>query len=248
LEIESRLKTKLAGCRNVLAYIEGSDPVLKDEVVVIGAHLDHLGKQDDYIYNGADDNGSGSAALLEIARAFNANPVKPKRTVLFILWTGEEWNYQGSGHYVKHPSFPLKKTVVYINIDMISREWTWKHYRETLQGFHGKELPAKKPENLNLANFLPIEVLQPSTFMDTLRKNNRYVGLHAHFIPVPGVIFGSDHLPFANHQIPWLNPYGGETDDYHTPLDSVEKVNLNLIEKGARLIWLTAFALADSSK
>jgi hypothetical protein len=248
MEIESRLKTKLAGCRNVLGYIEGSDPVLKDEVVTIGAHLDHLGKEKDYIYNGADDNGSGSAALLEIARAFIANPVKPKRTILFALWTGEEWEYQGSGHYVKHPSFPLKKTAAYINLDMVSREWTWAYYRETLQAFHGIELPAKKPEKLDLANFLPMEVLQSPKHMDIMKKNNRCVGLHSHFIEVPYVIQGSDHLPFANHQIPWINSFGGETEDYHTPFDTVEKLNLNLLEKGARLIWLTAFALADNSK
>lgn len=248
LEIESRLKTKLAGCRNVLGYIEGSDPVLKDEVVAIGAHLDHLGKEKDYIYNGADDNGSGSAALLEIAQAFIANPVKPKRTILFALWTGEEWEYQGSNFYVKHPSFPLKKTVAYLNLDMVSREWTWELYRETLQAFHGIELPEKKPEKLDLANFLPMEVLQSPKYMDILKKNNRYVGLHSHFIDVPGVIQGSDHLPFANHHIPWINSFGGETEDYHTPFDSVEKINVSLLEKGARLTWLTAFALADSSK
>jgi len=248
LEIESRLETKLAGCRNVLGYIEGSDPVLREEVVVIGAHLDHLGKEGNYIYNGADDNASGSAAVLEIAQAFAANPVKPKRSVLFALWTGEEWDYQGSSHYVKHPSFPLKKTNAYFNLDMLSREWTWPHYVEILQANHGKELPGQKPGNLVLTNFLPMEVLQGAGLKTILAENNRYAGLHTHFIEVPSVIQGSDHLPFDNHHIPWINSYGADTGDYHTPFDTVDKVNVNLIEKGARLIWLTAFSIADKTK
>lgn len=245
LEIESRFETKLARCRNVLGCIEGSDPVLRDELVVIGAHLDHLGKEGNYIYNGADDNASGSAALLEIAQAFAANPVKPKRSILFAFWTGEEWDYQGSSYYVKQPTFPLKKTLAYLNLDMLSREWTWPHYVETLQNYHGKELPQRKPDNLVLTNFLPIEVLRGSGLKTILAENNRYVGLHTHFIEVPSVILGSDHLPFDNHHIPWINSYGGDTPDYHTPFDSVDKVNANLIEKGTRLAWLTAFSIAD---
>ena len=97
----------------------GTDPVLRDHAVVIGAHVDHLGRSGDTIYPGADDNASGVAALLEMARAFASSPVKPKRSLAFAFWTGEEEGKLGSGYYVRHPHWPLERTAVYLNLDMI---------------------------------------------------------------------------------------------------------------------------------
>ncbi len=124
LNIAVTSKSALVRSANVVGYIEGSDPKLKDEVVVVGAHLDHLGRRGDYIYNGADDNGSGSVGVMALARAFAANPGKPKRTVVFALWTGEEKGLLGSRYYVMNPPFPMDKTVAYLNMDMISRPYT----------------------------------------------------------------------------------------------------------------------------
>ena len=89
----------------------------------MGGHYDHLGKWEDYIYNGADDNGSGSVGVLNIAKAIAANPVKPKRSIVFGLWTGEEEGLLGSRYYVQNPIFPMDKTVGYLNYDMISRPY-----------------------------------------------------------------------------------------------------------------------------
>ncbi len=104
-------KTTLVRGMNVLGMIEGSDPKLKDEYFVIGAHFDHNGRAGDYVYNGADDNGSGSIGVVAIAKAMAANPVKPKRTIVFALWTGEERGLFGSRYYVRNPVFPIAKTV-----------------------------------------------------------------------------------------------------------------------------------------
>ncbi|MCK4837131.1 MAG: M20/M25/M40 family metallo-hydrolase, partial [Candidatus Aminicenantes bacterium] len=129
LTLDNTADTRLVRSRNVLGFIEGSDPGLKDEVVVIGAHLDHLGRKGDYIFNGADDNGSGSVAVMEIAEAFSKNKLKPKRSVVFALWTGEEVGLLGSRYFVENPVFPLKKTVACLNLDMISREWTLQNLK-----------------------------------------------------------------------------------------------------------------------
>ncbi|MDH4197485.1 MAG: M28 family peptidase, partial [Candidatus Aminicenantes bacterium] len=123
LTIATTLKSEFVRGMNVVGVVEGSDPKLKDEVVVVGAHLDHNGKFEDYIYNGADDNGSGSIGVLNLARAFAVNPQKPKRTVVFCLWTGEEQGLLGSRYYVQNPPYPLAKTVAYLNMDMISRPY-----------------------------------------------------------------------------------------------------------------------------
>ncbi len=103
------------------ASFPGSDPQLRNEAVIIGAHLDHLGKRDRYVFNGADDNASGAAGVLEIARAVASMPQRPKRSMVFCLWTGEELNLLGSTFYAGRPAFPLERTAAYLNLDMIGR-------------------------------------------------------------------------------------------------------------------------------
>ncbi len=115
--------------------IEGSDPKLKDEYFVVGAHYDHLGAWDDYVWNGADDNGSGSVGVLNIAKAIAANPVKPKRSIVFALWTGEEEGLLGSRYYVNNPEFPIDKTVGYLNYDMISRPYDAETLARTMRTY-----------------------------------------------------------------------------------------------------------------
>ncbi len=106
--------------RNVLAKITGSDKVLKDEYVIIGGHMDHLGISPmGDIMNGANDNASGTAVVMEIARVMKLNRAKPKRTVIFALWAGEEQGLLGSKHYADDSTFPMNKTVAYINMDMV---------------------------------------------------------------------------------------------------------------------------------
>ena len=244
LTIESTATVKLVKCANVLGMIEGSDPELKKEVVVIGGHMDHLGHFDSYIYNGADDNGSGSVGVMTAARAFAANPVKPKRSVLFALWTGEEKGLYGSRYYVEHPVFPMDKTAMYFNMDMISRaydEQTFTRMGRMFQFPGGEDLLKK----INLADFLTVSY---TTGMDDLvREANQYVGLHVFLRESePGrASGGSDHAAFAPKKVPFVYSMAAMTSDYHQTGDSVDKVAGELFTKACRLTYLVSFAAAN---
>lgn len=246
--VTTEVKAALVKCLNVLGYIEGSDPEHKDEVVVVGAHLDHLGAFGNYVYNGADDNGSGSVGVLSVARAMALNPEKPKRTVVFALWTGEEEGLLGSRYYVRNPSFPLAKTVAYLNMDMISRP-----YDESTLTRAGRMFNLPSPQELlkkiRPANFLPLFFSSGAGIDDILRRANQYVGLDLFLRESSGqegrVMGGSDHASFGAEKIPWLMANTAMTSDYHQTSDSVEKVSGELMEKISRLIFTTAYLIAD---
>jgi len=245
--LSTTAKTALVRCRNVVGYIEGSDPVLKNEYVVVGAHYDHLGKRGDYVFNGADDNGSGSVGVMNLARAFAAAPQKPKRTIVFALWTGEEEGLLGSRYYVQNPAFPLDKTAAYINLDMISRPYDEKSITRMTRMFNfpaGEELFKKiKP-----ANFLPVSFAAGAGLGDVFRDADQYVGLDL-FLRESGSNErgggGSDHSSFGAAKVPWAFCIANMTEDYHQTSDSVEKVSGDLIEKISKLVYVSAYKLAD---
>lgn len=243
--LKNKAETKLVSSPNVLGYIEGSDPVLKDEVVVIGAHLDHLGMRGDYIFNGADDNGSGSVGVMEIAEAFTKNPAKPKRSILFAFWTGEEKGLLGSRYYVANPTMPFKKTAACLNLDMISREWSEERLK-MMSRFMGARVDDKIMKKIDAKNFISLSLDANSPELaDTLKKNNQYVGLSINLRKSESATGGSDHAPFAMNKIPWVFFSAAMTEDYHQPSDSVEKVSKKLMEKIIRLVYLTAFSVAN---
>jgi hypothetical protein len=248
LKLSNRSETRLVSSPNVLGYIEGSDPELKDETIVIGAHLDHLGKRGDYIFNGADDNGSGSAGVMEIAEAFSKNSVKPKRSILFALWTAEEKGLLGSRYYVAHPFFPLEKTVACLNLDMISRNWD-KAGLQRMSRMWGIDIEKETMEKIDINNFISLSFAEDAPYLgDLLRRYNQNVGLSLHLRASESGMGGSDHAPFAMSNIPWVFFFAAMTEDYHQPSDSVEKVNPELMEKIMRLTFLTAFHLADQEE
>jgi Zn-dependent M28 family amino/carboxypeptidase len=238
-------ETRLTQSPNVLAYLPGSDPKLKDEYVVIGAHLDHLGQLGDYIFNGADDNGSGSVGVLLIARAFARNTIKPRRSILFALWTGEEHGLLGSLYYIRHPFVPLKKTVANITMDMIGRIHTEKRFRGTFRRL-SKNLTDQQKKLLTPGRYMPISLDggYPALY-DTLKKANRYVGLSLYLRKSSTPWGGSDHAPFGIKKIPWLVALSAFHDDYHKPSDSLRRIVTRRMEQVSRLLYLTAFALAD---
>jgi hypothetical protein len=248
LTLDSRVETSLVRAANVVGFVEGSDPVLKDEVVIVGAHLDHLGAWENYIYNGADDNGSGSAGVLNVARAMALNPVKPKRSVLFALWAGEENGLLGSRWYVQHPLFPLDKTVAYFNLDMISRPYDEQSLARTgrMFGFPGGQDMAKK---IRPARFLPVSFSAGAGLEDVLRRAVRFAGLDLFLRESSGqqgrMMGGSDHSSFAQANIPWAFAITATTADYHQPSDSVDKVSGALMESVSRLIYAAAYFAAD---
>lgn len=242
LTVTSVVEHKLVNCMNVIGYIEGTDPELKKEAIVIGAHLDHLGKRGDYIYNGADDDGSGSVGVMEIAEAFMKNPVKPKRSVVFALWTGEEKGLLGSRFYVDHS--PIK-TYANINLDMISREYDKERMARMARRF-GEEMTKEHMEKINPKKYVSLSYdANTPAIGEYIRTNNAYVGLHINISASETASGGSDHAPFAQKKIPWSFFIAAMTEDYHQPSDTVKKVSAGLMEKIIRISYLTAFDLAN---
>ena len=249
LRLSNQVRYQLLNSANVIAFFEGSDPQLKEQAVVIGGHLDHLGRRGDYIYNGAEDNASGACGILALARALAVNPQKPKRSIVLCLWTGEEEGLLGSRYYVEHPFFPLDRTAAYLNLDMIARTWDEKGLQRMLRMLNVKEgealLKKIKPEN-----FLPLSFsAEAPELRDALREANRSVGFDILYRESARSMNrmggGSDHAPFAMAGKPWAFFMSGMSDVYHTPADSMDKFGGETMEKVTRLIYLAAFLLAD---
>ena len=246
LTINSSAKTSLVRVSNVIGYIKGSDPELKDEVFVVGAHFDHLGYWEDYIYNGADDNGSGSVGVMNIAKAMAVNPIKPKRTVVFCLWTGEEKGLLGSRYYVANPVFPIDKTIGYLNYDMISRAFDSETIARSIRQYTvpGTEELIKK---IRPDQFATVNVTRDSGLYELTREMNEYVGLDLSLREndLGAGSSGSDHSSFAAVDKPFVYYMAAMTSDYHRPSDSVEKVSGELIAKISQIGYLTVFAFAN---
>jgi hypothetical protein len=249
LQISNHVRYQLLKSANVIAFIEGSDPQLKNQAVVIGGHLDHLGRRGDYIFNGAEDNASGASGVLAIARALAGNPEKPKRSVVFCLWTGEEVGLLGSRYYVEHPLVSLDNTVAYINLDMIAQPWNEKGLRRMMRMMNindGETLLKKiKPEN-----FLSLSHSYDSVDLkNALMEANRHIGFDILYRESPKsldrIMGGSDHAAFAMAGEPWAFFMTGMSENYHTPADSMEKFSGETMEKVSRLIYLAVFLLAD---
>jgi hypothetical protein len=246
MTIATTAKTALVRGTNVLGMIEGSDPKLKEEVFVVGAHYDHNGAWDGYVWNGADDNGSGSVGVLNIAKAIAASPVKPKRTIIFALWTGEEEGLLGSRYYAQNPVFPIGKTVGYLNYDMISRPYDADTLARTMRqyGVPGAEELVKK---VRAPWFVSVNLTEGTPFADIAREMNQYVGLDLafRFNALGAGGGGSDHSSFAAVKVPYVYYMAAMTADYHQPSDSVEKTSGELIAKISQHGFLTIFAFAD---
>ncbi len=246
MTVATTSKTALVQCRNVIGVIEGSDPELKNEYFVVGAHYDHLGAWEDYIFNGADDNGSGGVGVLNIAKAIAASPVKPKRSIVFALWTGEEKGLLGSRYYVQNPPFPIEKTVGYLNYDMISRPYDQETLARSIRQYSvpGAEELVKK---VRAPWFVTVSVTENTPLVELGREMNEYVGLDLafRFSALGAGGGGSDHSSFAAVNIPYIYHMAAMTADYHQTSDSVEKVSGELIAKISRHGFLTVFAFAD---
>jgi len=246
VSINSTAKVNLVRAMNVIGYIEGSDPKLKDEYFVVGAHFDHLGRWEDYIFNGSDDNGSGSVGVMTMARAIALNPVKPKRTIVFCLWTGEEKGLLGSRYYVQNPIFPIEKTVGYLNYDMISRP-----FDEQTMGRYTRMLNVQGVEDIikqiRPGYFVTVNATKDSGFYELQQEMNKYVGLDL-FIRESELgegSGGSDHSSFASVKKPYVYYMTAMHPDYHQTSDSPDKASGELLSKVIKLGYLTVFAYAD---
>ncbi len=220
---------------NVIAYIKGSEK--PDEVLIISAHLDHIGiSKDGEINNGADDDGSGTVAILEIAEAFKkaANEGQgPKRSVVFLHVTGEEIGLLGSRYYADvDPIFPLENTVANLNIDMIGRV---------------DEKHAKQPNYLYLigSDRLSTELHELSETINKATINLEFDYTFNRKTDPNRFYFRSDHYNFAKHGIPVIFYFNGTHADYHKPTDTPDKIRYDLLAKRAQLIFYTAWELAN---
>jgi Zn-dependent M28 family amino/carboxypeptidase len=231
--------------RNVIGAIAGSDPKLREEAILVGAHLDHLGLSGGKYYPGADDNASGVASVLEIARAFAANARKPKRTVVFAFWTGEEEGHLGSEHYVRHPRWPLARTPVYLNLDMIGHPWTKAEIEKLVADTRlprGEEFLAR----VDAGRFIELGVAEWAPEVgEVLARAARGVGLALHLDRLAGTSGGSDYREFAKRGLPWVRFFGNYFDAYHEPGDTVEALDAAQVEAVARLAFASAWLLAD---
>ncbi|GAB2691140.1 hypothetical protein GCM10011495_11070 [Hymenobacter frigidus] len=218
---------------NVLGFLEGSDK--KDEVLVVSAHYDHLGVKHDTIYNGADDDGSGTVALLEIAQAFAQAKKEghgPRRSILFIAMTAEEEGLFGSEYYTAHPVLPLANTIADLNIDMVGRTDRKHGARKHYVCVVGSDKLSSDLHRINEA------------------ANRDYTHLELDYrFNVPGepehIYYRSDHYNFARRKIPVIFYTAGEHADYHKATDDVEKIEFDKLTERAQLVFHTAWELAN---
>jgi hypothetical protein len=222
---------------NVLAFIEGSE--FPDQIVVLSAHYDHLGIGDNgKIYNGADDDGSGTVAILEMAQAFKQavdDGYRPRRSILFLHVTGEEKGLLGSKYYTENPVFPLENTVTDLNTDMIGRvDEKHKGSPNYIYLIGSDRLSTELDSAVNMVNDQYTNLDFDYTFNAKDDPNNFYQR--------------SDHYNFAKHDIPVIFFFSGVHEDYHKPTDTAEKIKYDLMTKRAKLIFHTAWEVANRDK
>jgi Peptidase family M28 len=236
--------TKDAKAVDVLGFLPGSDPKLKDEVLVFSAHYDHIGLNPngpDKVNNGADDDGSGTTGILEIATAFTQAKKQghgPRRSVLFLGNVGEEKGLLGSEYYTDHPVFPLEQTIADLNIDMIGRTG-YEH-----QG---------KADSSDYVYVIGSAMLSTTLHKVNEEANTQYTNLVLDYkYDDPNdpnrFYYRSDHYNFAKHGVPIIFYFDGEHQDYHKPGDEVSKINFPMLVKRAQLVFYTGWDLANRDK
>ena len=232
---EAYFNGRAKASENVLAYIKGSEK--PDEIIVISAHLDHIGvSENGDINNGADDDGSGTVAILEIAEAFKIAANKghgPKRSILFLHVTGEEIGLFGSKYYTDvDPVFPLANTVANLNIDMIGRVDAKHENKRNYLYLIGSDKLSQELHNTSEAiNEKYFNMELDYTYNDDNDPNRFY--------------YRSDHYNFAKNNIPVIFYFNGTHPDYHRPSDTPDKIEYDLLETRTQLIFHTAWELAN---
>jgi hypothetical protein len=231
--LNKKRNNNLADSENIWAFIEGSEK--PEEVIVISAHYDHVGIENGEVYNGADDDGSGTSALLEIAQAFQTAKKAghgPKRSILFLHVTGEEHGLLGSRYYSENPLFPLANTVADVNIDMIGR-------RDALHA-----------DTNNYVYIIGANRLSSELDHISATMNQKYVGLDLDYRfndpKDPNRFYErSDHYNFAKFGIPSVFFFNGVHADYHKKSDEADKIEYDALEKRTQLAFVIAWELAN---
>lgn len=230
LRLTADLRVETLSAPNVIGILPGADPRLRDEYVLLSAHMDHLGVgaavDDDSIYNGADDNASGTATVLEVAEALAGLEERPRRSIMFVTVSGEEIGLLGSSWFVEHSPVPLDKIVADLNIDMVGRNW-----EDTISVIG-------KPYSSLGALVDSVALAHPELRMTVV--GDRW--------PTDGFFFRSDHFNFARKGIPAVFFFNGVHEDYHRPSDEVDKIKFDKAARIGRLVFEVALALANAEE
>jgi Zn-dependent M28 family amino/carboxypeptidase len=245
--ITTRVAHRTINDRSIVAMIEGADPVVKNEYVLVSAHIDHDGADGPRVYNGADDDGSGTVGLIEIAEAYALaaqSGQRPKRSVIFAAWNAEERGLLGAWAYAENPVVPLERIVAVLNMDMIGRN------EEVPVGGGGRfrGLDQQTAEsNANATNI--IGTVRSPDLRAAFEGANQPIGLELKFRydnNVSNLMRRSDHWPFIQHGVPGVWVHTGLHPDYHTIYDRPEKINYAKMAKIARMVYQTSWDLANA--
>lgn len=219
----STVDSEVIKCRNVIGYIEGKKA---DEFIVVGGHYDHLGKHDGWVWNGADDNGSGTVGVMSLARAFAESGEKPEKSIIFAAWTGEEMGLHGSRYFVS--TFPKDKKIAYnLNFDMLSRD-------------------AENDTEGNKMSMMYQSSIQGLQELTEKNLRDYKINLDVAYRPSAQLSGGSDHAPFAAVGIPATFFFAAMNPDYHQPSDELSKINWKKMLSMIRLGYLNVWELANS--
>jgi hypothetical protein len=246
LEITTSVERKMIPDRSVVALIEGDDPKLKEELVIVCGHYDHDGVNGDNVLNGADDDGSGTVGVMEIAEAYALAAQKgqrPKRSVLFAAWNSEERGLLGAWAYTERPLRPLGDTVAVLNMDMIGRN---EEVPENGGGrFRGLDVQTAE-SNANAVNI--IGTTRSDSLKQVVEKANGGIGLTLRLRydnNISQLMRRSDHWPFLNRGVPAVWVHTGLHPDYHTANDDADRINYPKMEKIARMVYQASWDLAN---
>jgi hypothetical protein len=221
--LKTTVKTTLVAARNIIGIIEGTDP---DQVIVMGAHYDHMGIGNGYIWNGADDNASGTVGVMTLGKAIMAAGKKPEKTIIAAFWTAEEEGLLGSRYYVENLNYPLKNLRLNMNFDMISRYISEDEQKKVTMTYTSSCSGFKDMTKANLQKY-GIDLIvdyQPSA-------------------DPPG---GTDHRSFVAAGVPIMRFKPGHREEYHTPTDEAETTDWDIMEKIIRISFANVWELANS--
>jgi hypothetical protein len=245
--LNASVERRVTPGRNILARVEGSDPALADEVVIIGAHHDHNGAQSDTVFNGADDNGSGTVGVLAIAAAYARAAEageRPRRSVVFAIWDAEERGLLGAWYYTERPAFPLASTAAVLNMDMIGR-----HQEVPVDGggrFRGLEVQTAE-SNANATNILGYS--RTPELAAAVSAANEATALTLRFRydnNESNLLRRSDQWPFLQNGVPAVWFHTGLHPDYHTPDDDPERIEYEKMTRIVRLVHQTSWEVANA--
>ena len=223
LRFKTSVATSQVPVKNIIGIIEGNNP---DKFIVLGAHYDHVGMSDGYIWNGADDNASGTVGVMTLAKAIMETGRKPENTIIIALWSAEEKGLLGSRYYVQNVDFPIKNIILNVNFDMISRY-----------------VSDNEPNKITMTY-----TSSKSGFKNLTKENLKKYGieLDIDYQPSDNPPGGSDHRSFVAAGIPIMRFKPGHREEYHTPMDEVQTLDWDIMEKIIKISFLNVWELANS--